>query len=942
MSGPPDDPPPPPPPPPPLLLLNNNTRTMSASPLTTLSVAAALCLPCLAPAATLSAQDTPAATLEWQLPRVGAPFTIIGSHARQPSIVIEALDADDILTESARAKGRFQVRISNPDTEQNTAARSLTLRLTVRIPDATGLKKIPLTGDAASVTSEIAPGQTRIIDFPFSISPSLWKTLCQRTAGFGMSALDFVVTATDTQTTAAITPLVDIAHMLYAPPRNAPLPPPRATVRMRNGVPVLEINGREEPSNFAYIGWNWGVSRDTIRDFAASGRHLYKIVFQPWSVWRDGRLDPARFEKRMNALVASIVGNDPQALIYIVWWMHTPKDWADHHPGETAVYDNGSDRMPNPQPNVNGWRMPSLFSKVWRDEQDSIMREETRRILDGAYADRIFGANAGYGNGGEWNGFGYHGGLFSDYSAPARREFAAWLSSENRYASIAELNASWKTNYTDWSEIEIPTRAQRLSAGWGSFTGPDFPAAVTDYHRFVTDYTVSQIEHFGKLFKDATNGRWLVGHYYGYFAGHLAYPPYHTTDAGHFGLGRLLKSDTFDFVVYPYGYMDRRRNIALGNAIASVHAAGKLFEVECDLATHLNAKHFDPIMAHHEGGLYDPPSTLTAYWRDFARVSSGSLAAHWYDFGRGWYQFPGWTDFVQRVESTRDWQRTHSQASVAEVAVILDEDSALLTSPQSQSYGRSIYNTLAYEFDEAGAPWSAFLASDIDTVLQRNFKVIVLLNPVQNASALAEKLRNTSASIVWGYGAGLLENGRWTQQPKTVANAPAQLVEPDVAAGPITYTTSAGGLTQKIHGRDPLPDIRPRIRINDTTATPIGHYADGTVAAASRARHIAAGAQVTDYWLGSPQLDRELLSLVYQNANVHRYTTDGSATYANASSVSVWRQLGGSTQVRLPRPAAEVRDAWSGTIVARNTALIDVPAPENPRLSTAKLYLINY
>lgn len=873
-----------------------------------------------------------AIALEWKPPEVAERVPIIGSHSRYTDLVVEGLDGGSILTAGKLDLGYFRVRLSNP----TESARRATLSLSVRIPDADGRSKVPLPVASARYSAELDARTTIVVGFPFNVSQNLWDKLGGRTAGFGLGTLDFVVSAVD-EAGANVAPLVDIAHIGYAPARSGRLSPPHVAVRPHQGIPALEINGRVEPSNFAYVGWNWGVARQTIREFAAEDRHLYRIVFQPWSLWRNGSLDPERFEARMNELVAAIVGNDPEALIYVFWWLHTPKDWPDYFPGETIVYDDGTDSTPHPQPDQKGWRRPSLSSQVWRAQQDDIMREASRRLLDSPYADRVFGVSAGYGNGGEWNGYGYHGGRFSDYSEPSRRDFQAWLKSE--YITLPALNVAWKSNLTNWDQAAIPSRETRLTPGWGSFTGPDFPRQVTDYHRFVSWRTVEVIEHYSRLFKEVSGGRWLVGHFYGYFASHLSQPPYHALDSGHFMLGRLLQSDAIDFIAYPYGYADRRRNLALGNAIGSVRAAGKLYVVECDLATHLNARSTTPVLAHHEGGLHDPTSSVIAYWRDFARISAGGLAAWWYDFGRGWYLFPGWTDFVKRVEHTRSWQRLHSQASVAEVAVILDEKSAFSTGALGTAYGKSLYDMLSYELDESGAPWEAFLAADIDLVLKRGFKVIILINPIEDASVLAEKLRLSPASIVWGYGAGLKENGHWSLHPQIGDRGARMLVEPEKDVGPLTYGADIAPLAMKgtVAQKPPAAGLRPRIRIDDPRAKPLAYYQDGAVAVASSTR---GGAGVADYWLGTPQLEKRLLASIYKHAGVHRYTTDGSATYANASSVSVWRQSGGATRLTLPRTAARILDAWSGETIGLDTNVIEVP--DTPNHSTAGLYLIEY
>lgn len=775
-----------------------------------------------------------------------------------------------------------------------------------------------------SIEVSLVPGSARIVTFPFTASEAFLNELAGRNPEFAASTLEF--RARVTQEGHPVEGLVPDGHLPCAFREAGDFP--EAKVEVGQGGSSFRIRGEELTGPFAYVGWNWGTGHHTIRDFGDSGMHVYRVVFQPWSLWKNGRLDPEEFERKTTEIIASIVGRDPKAVIYLFWWLWVPKTWGQSNPDDVILYDDGTPNTPHPSPDQKGWQHASTSSELWRKEQTEILATAVRRLRQSPYADRIFSISTGYGNGGEWNGWGYHGGRFSDYSPAGRRAFQQWCRSH--YGSIGLLNEAWGTSYKKWEELSLPSAKDRLVRGWESFAGPETPPSVIDYHRFQSDETADLITYFGGVVKEASGGRLLVGAYYGYFASHLVWSPYHSLDSGHYALERVLKSPNVDFIQSPYSYGDRLKNIGLGNPVASVLGAGKGYLVELDLATHLDGVNAAASMAHHGRLNNSAEETLLLYWRDFARVSSWGLNAHWYDFNKGWYRFPEFKVFLEEVGKVRREINRRKPKNIARVAVLLDEKSALLTGAHSNAYGASLYDTLVYELDAAGAPWDAWLASDLDKVLQRGYDLVIFLNQFADIREVERQFEEHPVNVLWAYGAGVAEGGQWHLSPQ--AGKVSMEIEPGRAVGPISFAslTLPAPTTHRTWAgvkRTRVEEVKPRIVISEQEGLQItGRFPDGQGAIAERAN-----AKQRSFWAMTPRLSSELLGKVYDEIGIHRYTRDGSNAYVNSAIAAVWNARGGDTEIFLPKKAARVIDARSGRIVGEETDRISVQGrPDAP------------
>lgn len=501
---------------------------------------------------------------------------------------------------------------------------------------------------------------------------------------------------------------------------------PKAEVVRRNGVPTLSVNGVFHPGIFGYVGWNWLTARQSIRDFGKAGFHLYEIVFQPWSLWKNGKLDVGELERKLNSQIVSVAAQDPEAMFFLRYWLYVPRDWSKFHPGEVIRYDDGSSEIPL----LGGpWAHASYASVLWREEYKRMLRELIARLEKGPYADRVFMVRAGYGNCGEWNNFGYHQNKFPDYSPQMQAAYRMWL--KRRYGTLDALNRSWKSSFVDWSLIDIPSRAERL-AGEGTLLRTSSGSGnCGDYYRFFSDYTVELIGDFGRTVKEASGGKLLFGVFYGYFLHHLTGVPYHSLDSGHYAMGKLLRLPEVDTVCSPYNYHRRERAISIGMPLESIKHHGKLFLAEMDLPTHLaDAEKYHGTAGESFSSDRAEADTMTLYRRDFGRVLTWGTGGYWYDFAHGWYEFDAFRKFIADAARIGRTAVNGDMRSIAEVAVILDEESVFSISLHSGEWAKQLRETLGCTLESAGAPVDFWLASDLGAAVKRGYRLLVFGEPL--------------------------------------------------------------------------------------------------------------------------------------------------------------------------------------------------------------------
>ena len=143
------------------------------------------------------------------------------------------------------------------------------------------------------------------------------------------------------------------------------------------------------------------------------------------------------------------------------------------------------------------------------------------------------------------------------------RNFRDFL--RRKYATDEALATAWHhPNLTfETAELPPPGSEKKASLG-GEMLDPQKDQQVIDWFAFRNDALGQAICHFAHVIKDATDGKWLTGFYYGYNTELGSNPGLNIQMTGHNGFLEVARCPDVDFLTAPSRYTHRRIGMADG------------------------------------------------------------------------------------------------------------------------------------------------------------------------------------------------------------------------------------------------------------------------------------------------------------------------------------------------------------------------------------------
>jgi Beta-galactosidase len=517
--------------------------------------------------------------------------------------------------------------------------------------------------------------------------------------------------------------------------------PPQCAVRAgEEGAPAILI-GREVHSPLMFVGNNQfdrdEVLLDELRLAAEAGVKLFG--FQVQLDWRWSR-------EQAEETIAKFCEAHPEGYFYIRVWLGATPKWLGEHPEACIVKADGT-RL--------NWVSPA--SKVWREEAAALLDARVRQVLDGPYAERFIGVCLNNMQTGEW--FYRFSNEFVDYSPANLAAFRSWLKGE--YRTKRALSAAWSDAEVTFGTARFPSGQERSRGSWGAFRDPAAQQRAIDMQRFQSDQIADTIAYFARVVKRATDGRSLVGAFYGYTMELNNNGPRVLANSGHLALGRLLDCKDLDIIHAPYSYFER----AIGEPghlhlpVDSLALHGKLAILEEDTYTHLAVKSIsnDLIAPGWRERTQDYEETMAVVWRNCGNFLTHRSGVWFFDLlsdGR-WNDREIWKSAVllrRMIAESRD-----EPVFRPEVALVMDEGAVHLMRANTRPFLQQSLSHWRAELDRLGTPVGYYLQQDLPR-LPDSVKVLILANSFLLSGKELEAVENhlgRGGTVIWTYAPGI-------------------------------------------------------------------------------------------------------------------------------------------------------------------------------------------
>ena len=491
---------------------------------------------------------------------------------------------------------------------------------------------------------------------------------------------------------------------------------PICRIVYENGKPYFDIGGRRFETAFYNCSGGWRDDNPRLRRqtalFRDAGMHIYGIGVYTPRVWRqDGSIDFASAEATMR----SVLSIDPEARFqFCIDTSSPPKWWCNSHPDELIGYATGTPSYAAKR--IRNVVAPSMASVTWRREMSDYIARLVTYLEATPYAKRIFAYRPDYGQ--EWHYYGFAGCL-PDTGQAMTAAFRRWL--ECRYkGDVSALRRAWNDATVTFATAEVPPKAVRLRLSAGNMRDPEKERSAVDYARCLAEQVRDCLFVFNRAAKEACGRRALVGNYCGYFFG-MPFP----AEAFHLENDAILDSPYVDFQCSPCVYGPSSR--AAGNVqyarclLEGLRRRGKLAILEAD-----NVTTVDKTFHSHGNYAFSRSDDLAILARDFVQTLCWGCGYWYYDFGKGWYDAPEFGEFFKKIYAIR--REITDCRSVAEVLVVGDYESVMLTNVGSSKFNDQRTTDLVNALGHAGVPFDTASTVDLTSGRLKDYKVYIFCN----------------------------------------------------------------------------------------------------------------------------------------------------------------------------------------------------------------------
>lgn len=611
-----------------------------------------------------------------------------------------------------------------------------------------------------------------------------------------------------------------------------------------------------------------------------------------------------------------------------------PAWWGEQNPGELCSDFYG-------RTNQDYFASHSYSSKKWLEDLEKAWTALFEHMKKQPYYKRIIGITPVSGRYGECLRAGYNSQLYgkelTDYSQVELRAFRQWL--KQRYGTMENMRKAYKTGSLPATidEVKLPSPGERQRPDSSYFRDGVVDRLTLDYITFVNEQSAQAVCDFTAILRKLAGPDKLIGLYYGYLLEDaLGHNRAWAGDSGHFGLDKVLRSDSVDFLAAPVGYTQRQLGCvgpSMGPA-ASLALHNKLWVYEADIRTSLNGGKAE------YSGASNLDESLAVLWRTYGNTVIDYSGMWWVAIhGKKSYDDPAiWSAFATMYQDMA--QHTAVRSAERRKRAV-----ALIVDPVSINFRRySLYDPLCGNlltlsrdvFAKSGIEYDYYSSGDLG-IMPDDYPVYIFLNSfylTDEARATIEKrFKKDGKLLVWCYGAGYFQSTDPAARIRTsvknmqslsgiqmeVINSRPMPLDSRPAPG---YQTELAPLSLK--GK-----YKPIFAVNDPQAQKLALFTAPELAEKTAAAYKNCGSYQSIY-LGTPEFKTAWVRAIARLGKAHVYTdAENVVVRAGNDHIMIHSGHDDTVNIFLPEKVSAVIRVDNGQTVARLTDKFSIKIGKN-------------
>ena len=542
------------------------------------------------------------------------------------------------------------------------------------------------------------------------------------------------------------------APVAVIPPRKEKIGPLKtASLQQGNGRPYLQF-GKDKLNGTFWLVPAGAKHEPELEISRGIGFFNQRINSGFQSFWKgDGQYDFTDFDYSVDRMLSFM----PNAIFSLIFEVDMPEWWCQAHPDEVITHYAGAPRAHLER------QKQTLASRLWIKDAHAPLKALVDHIKQRSYANRIWGIS--FASGGNWEWFWPNKDAkfktsWSGYGPADKATFQSYL--REKYQTDEMLAKAWAMPGLTFETIEFPDWRRAYSASIGTLYDTSRDQCIIDWLYFRNRALAEALDGLGKIIKQETDGKWMVGAYYGYSIQLADNPTNPLAMSGHNGFVEVAQSPNVDFVHGPSSY--ERRKTGLAETIMQNWSTwllhGKMLYVEQDMRT----GYFDTETHHvkiYVGGPDTAFESVGQLNRGFGMELATGVFNYWYDINAGAFYEKALYDICREQRDVRDKLPPVKGTTPIETALVLDRDSLYYSRASRESLFNSAMSILL-NFNKLAIPYRNLTVQDLldNSITVPAHKLYIMLPTLVldqgQRAALMERFQREKATVVWLYAPG--------------------------------------------------------------------------------------------------------------------------------------------------------------------------------------------